>query len=257
MSVDRWHLDGRVALVTGGTRGIGRAIAEALLDHGASVQITARTRADLDRTAEELAPRGRVETFVAAAGDPAAADASVRRCVDRFSRLDILVNNAATNPQYGPLLDAERAAIDKVWSVNVHGVIDYCRAAWRHGFRDRGGTIINVASVSGVAPTPLSGAYNVGKAALIHLTRQLSLELAPSVRVNTLIPGLIRTRFASVQLGDEVAAAARHPLGRIGEPVDLAGAAVFLASDASSWMTGQEVVIDGGALQAWWPLHPE
>lgn len=254
MTGSRWDLDGRVALVTGGTRGIGRAIAEALLDHGASVMITARTGRDLDRVATELAGRGRIETFAAAAGDPLAVDASVGRCIERLAGLDILVNNAATNPQFGPLLEADRNAIEKVWSVNVHGVLDYCRSAWHRVMSERGGAIINVASVSGLAPTPLSGAYNVGKAALVHLSRQLSLELAPQVRVNTLVPGLVRTRFASVQLEDEADAAARHPLGRVGAPSDLAGAAVFLASDASGWMTGQELVVDGGALQAWWPL---
>lgn len=255
---DAWDLRGRVALVTGATRGIGFAIAEELLRHGATVFITARKQDELDSACAALSALGTVESMAASAGVPADVEASVRRCVERFGSVDVLVNNAATNPQFGPLVDADLGAMRKVWDVNLLGPLWYAREAWHASMRDRGGSIINVASVSGIAPTTMSGAYNIAKAALIHLSRQLALELGPRVRVNTLVPGLVRTRFAQAQLDgadDHDALSARHPLGRIGEPTDLAGAALLLASDAGSWTTGQTIVVDGGALQAWWPVE--
>lgn len=254
MPPNDWDLTGRVALVTGATRGIGFAIAREFLEHGATVFITARRVNELDEAAKALAPFGRVETMPASAGDPEAIEASARECVERLGALDVLVNNAATNPQFGPLLEADLEAIEKVWSVNLVGPLLYCRAAWAMSMKDRGGSIINVASVSGLAPVAMSGAYNLAKAALVHLSRQLALELGPKVRVNTLVPGLVKTRFGRVQYeADEAAVVARHPLGRLGMPSDLAGAALLLATPASSWITGQTLVVDGGAMQAWWP----
>lgn len=258
MDDERFDLSGKVALVTGATRGIGYAVAQALLEHGASVLITARKADELDAAGGSLAAYGRVETFQASAGDTDAVVASARACVERLGAIDVLVNNAATNPQFGPLLEADMGAVEKVWAVNLLGPLHYCRAAWELSMREHGGSIINVASVSGLAPVAWSGAYNIAKAGLVHLTRQLAIELGPGVRANTLVPGLVRTRFAQVQYEaheDEVTA--RHPLGRLGAPDDLAGAALFLAAPASSWMTGQTLVVDGGAMQAWWPVDDE
>lgn len=250
-----WDLTGRTALVTGATRGIGRAVAQEFLEHGASVFITARREDELRAVASSLAPIGRVQTMAASAGDPDAVEASVLECIAQFGSLDILVNNAATNPQFGPLLDADPRAIEKVWSVNLVGPLNYCRAAWINWMAAHGGSIINVASVSGLAPVAGTGAYNIAKAALVHLSRQLAIELGPTVRVNTLVPGLVKTRFGQVQYeADEPGVVRRHPLGRLGSADDLAGAALLLASSASSWMTGQTLVVDGGAMQAWWPM---
>lgn len=253
MSRSRWSLEGRVAFVTGATRGIGYEIAKEYLEHGASVFLTARRQEELDAAGSSLSAYGRVVTMAASAGDADAIEASASACVEQLGSIDILVNNAATNPQYGPLIEADLASMHKVWTVNLVGPLLYARQAWQRSMRFRGGSIINVGSVSGIAPVAMSGAYNVGKAALLHLTRQLALELGPDVRVNALVPGLVRTKFGQVQmeLGDEIVE--RHPLRRLGEPHDLAGAALLLASDAGGWMTGQSIVVDGGALQAWWP----
>lgn len=251
----RWTLEGKVALVTGGTRGIGLAIAREMLEHGAAVFVTARRKDELDEVQRRLSRVGVVETMVASAGRMDDIDASAHACVDKLGAIDVLVNNAATNPQFGPLLEADFGAIEKVWAVNLLGPLRYSRAAWELSMKERGGSIINVASVSGIAPTAMSGAYNVGKAGLIHLSRQLALELGPGVRVNTIVPGLIRTRFAGAQLeAGEEALVRRHPLGRLGHPADLAGAALLLATEAGGWMTGQTIIVDGGALQAWWDV---
>lgn len=252
---DRWSLHGKVALITGATRGIGYAIAEEFLRHGCSVFITARRSAELDEAKLALSELGVVETMAASAGDPEMIEASVARCLEVFGSIDVLVNNAATSAQYGPLIDADMDGVKKTWDVNLFGPMLYARHVWHSWMREHGGSVINVASVTGVAPTPMSGAYNIGKAALIHASRQLALELAPTVRVNTLIPGLTRTRFTQGQVDSaERDLVGRHPLGRIGEPADLGGAALLLASDAGGWITGQSLIVDGGSLQAWWPV---
>jgi len=243
-----FRLDGKRALITGATRGIGRAMAEAFAAAGAAVCVTARKQEELDETLVALEKiGGPVTIFRGSAGDPEAIDASVAHCVSELGGLDILVNNAATNPQFGPLHEADMGQVDKVWQVNQAGPLRYAQSAWTAWMREHGGNIINVASVGGIRAGTAIGAYNVSKAALIHMTKLFAIEMAPSVRCNALAPGLVKTYFArALYEGHEEAIGARHPLRRIGAPDDIAGAALFLASDASSWMTGQVIVIDGG-----------
>jgi NAD(P)-dependent dehydrogenase (short-subunit alcohol dehydrogenase family) len=241
------RLDGKVALVTGGSRGIGKAIAAAFAASGARVMISSRKEDALKEAASTMT--GDVEWFAANAGDEDQAGACVAATVDRLGGLDILVNNAATNPYMGPLIDIDRPRADKTVQVNQWGIVLWSQLAWRAAMQERGGAIVNVASIGGMSVEPFIGYYNATKAAVIHLTKQLAGELGPHVRVNGLAPGLVKTDFARAlwePAGDAVAA--RLPLKRLGEPEDIANAAVFLASEAASWMTGHTMVIDGGAL---------
>ncbi len=242
------RLDGRVALVTGGTRGIGRAIAEALAHAGASVAVLARKADELAETAEALTALGaHTITVAGSAGDPDVIEEAVARCVGELGALDLLVNNAATNPAFGPVVDVEPRAVRKILEVNLEGPIQLIQAAWRAHMRDHGGAVLNLASTGGIHPAPGIGVYNVSKAALIHLTRQLAVELAPSVRVNALAPGIVKTDFAkALWAPDEEGLAHRHPLRRIGRPDDVAGLALYLLSDAASWITGEVYHLDGG-----------
>jgi 3-oxoacyl-[acyl-carrier protein] reductase len=243
------RLDGRSALVTGGTRGIGRAIAEAYAAAGASVMVVARKPAELDETCAALGAIGaRVATFQGSVGDPDAAEGAVAACIHAFGRIDIVVNNAAINPVFGPLMDADLGAVTKVFDANITGPLRFVRAAWHSWMREHGGVVCNVVSVGGLRPGPFIGAYNVSKAALTHLTRQLAQELAPTVRVNAVAPALVKTDMArALWEPNEEGMARAHPLQRLGVPDDIAAAALFLVSDASSWMTGETVVVDGGA----------
>jgi NAD(P)-dependent dehydrogenase (short-subunit alcohol dehydrogenase family) len=242
------RLDGRVALVTGATRGIGRGIAEAYVAAGAAVAVLARKPDELEETQAALsALGGRVITIAGSAGDPEAIDTAISRCVDELGRLDILVNNAAANPAMGLIVDHEPSAVRKILEVNVEGPWLLARGAWRAWMREHGGVILNVASIGGLQASHAIGTYNVSKAALIHLTRQLALELAPTVRVNAVAPGLVKTQFArALWEPDEEGVGARHPLGRIGMPDDIAPLALFLVSDAASWITGEVYRADGG-----------
>lgn len=241
------RLDGRVALVTGGSRGIGRAIAAAFAESGARVMISSRKEDALKEAASSMP--GEVEWFAANAGEEDQATACVQATLDRLGGLDILVNNAATNPYFGPVVDIDKARADKTVQVNQWAIVLWSRLAWHAAMKDHGGSILNLASVGGLEVEPGIGYYNVTKAAVIHLTRQLANELAPQVRVNALAPGLVKTDFARAlwePAGDQIAA--RLPLRRLGEPEDIAGAATFLVSDAASWITGQTLVVDGGSL---------
>jgi 3-oxoacyl-[acyl-carrier protein] reductase len=173
--------------------------------------------------------------------------AAVALAIERFGRLDHLVNNAAVNPQYGPLVDAELSAVRKVFEVNVTATLAWVQQAWRAWLKDNGGSILNVASVGGIRAGAPIGAYNASKAALIHLTRQLGVELGPTVRVNAIAPAVVKTTFArALYEGREDDVAQAYPLKRLGVPEDTAKAAAFLLSDDASWITGETLVVDGG-----------
>ena len=250
------RLDGRTALITGASRGIGLAIAREYLRHGANVCITARRQNELDAARDGLdaisatVPRaGIAMDFAGSVGDAARIEACVDAVLDRFGRLDVLVNNAATSPAFGPLMDVELAAWRKTFAVNVEGPLLFAQQAWRRWMRLNGGVIINVTTIGVHRHAPFIGTYEASKATLHWLTRQLAGELAPGVRVLSLPPGVVRTHMSRVlwESGEE-ALARSIPLGRIGQPVDIVGAALFLASDLASWATGIDLVIDGGSL---------
>ncbi|MEN8234628.1 MAG: SDR family oxidoreductase [Actinomycetota bacterium] len=246
------RFDEQVALVTGASRGIGEAVAAELLASGArGVAVTSRRAENLEAVAERLGSPDRLLPIAARADDPDAAAAAIDAVVERFGSLDILVNNAGTNPSAGPLADVDLGAVDKTWAVNQRAPLVWAREAWHRAMRDSGGAIVNVVSIGGMQPGTALGAYNVSKAALIHLTRQLAFEFAPKVRVNAVAPSVVRTRLSAMLWeGQEDHTAKLHPLGRIGEPADVAAAVAFLASDAASWITGVILPVDGGATGA-------
>jgi NAD(P)-dependent dehydrogenase (short-subunit alcohol dehydrogenase family) len=253
-SGSRFDLDGRVALVTGGSRGIGSAVATALAEQGAQVVISSRKQADLDEEAERINSQypERATAIAAHAGRPDDLERLVSTVMQRFARIDILVNNAATNPSFGPIIEGELPAWDKTFEVNLRGVFILTKLVYKASMETRGGSVVNVASVGGLRPGLGLGVYNVTKAGVIMLTRQLALEIGSKVRVNAVAPGLVKTRFAEALWGNEAIldrVIASNPMGRIGLPDEVAGAVVFLASDAASYINGEVIVIDGGGGQ--------
>ena len=245
------RLDGKTALVTAGSKGIGRAIAAAFAQSGANVMISSRKSAVLAEAAEKIrasGAEGEVDFFQANAGEPDQAEACVAATMTRFSGIDILVNNAGTNPYFGPLMGLDVPRAEKTVKVNLTGPLIWTQLVWEASFKDRGGAVINTASLSGLSVELNTAWYAITKAAVVHLTKQLAAELAPSVRVNAIAPGLIKTDFArGLWEPNEEELARNTPLARLGEPRDVASAVLFLASDASSWITGHTIVIDGGA----------
>ena len=241
-------LDGKVALVTGGSKGIGKAIAARFCQAGADVMLTSRKQEGLEQAAAEMDGPGQVEIHAANAGDPDQAEACIAATMERFGSIDILVNNAAANPYMGPTMGIDLPRYDKTFQVNLRGPLVWTQRCWEVSMRERGGSVINVASIGGMSVETTIGIYNTTKAALLHLTRIWAAELAPGVRVNALAPGLVKTDFARALWEPNEERLGRHtPLGRLGEPDDIGKAALFLASDMSSWMTGQVLVVDGGA----------
>ena len=245
-------LKGKVALVTGASRGIGKGIATAYAEAGAAVMLSSRKQDALEAAAADMADaQGEAAVFAANAGEPDQIAACVAATVERFGAVDILVNNAATNPYMGRSIDIDLPRFDKTWQVNYRGPVVWVQEAWKAWMAERGGVVLNIASVGGLSVEPAIGHYNVTKAALIHLTRTLAQDLAPGVRVNAIAPGLVKTDFArALWEPAEDKVAARMPLKRLGEAGDIANAALFLASDLASWITGQTLVVDGGALVA-------
>ncbi len=250
------RLDGKVALITGASRGIGAAMAAEFVAAGAKVMISSRKEAALVETAAAIESRfgdsvgdAQVAVFEANAGNPEAAEACVSATIERFGRLDILVNNAATNPYMGKMIEIDLPRLDKTYDVNLRGAFVWAQQAWKQSMAEHGGNIINISSIGGLSVETSIGHYNVTKAALLHLTRSLAKELAPGVRVNALCPGLVKTDMArALWESGEDAISQMIPLHRLGEPEDIARAALFLASDASSWITGTCIVVDGGML---------
>jgi NAD(P)-dependent dehydrogenase (short-subunit alcohol dehydrogenase family) len=239
---------GRVALVTGASRGIGLAIAARLVAEGGRVCITARKAEGLHAAVQQLGGPQHAISVAGRGDDPEHQAEAVAAVVREFGQLDVLVNNTGINPAYGPLLELDEAIARKIMDVNVLAALEWTRQAVSAGLgRDGQGAIVNVASISGLAPAPGIAYYGVSKAALLGLTLQLAAELSPAVRVNAVAPAVVKTRFAeALYVDNEAEAAARYPLGRLGEPEDIGAAVAFLASRDAAWITGQTLVIDGG-----------
>lgn len=248
------RLDGRVGIVTGATRGIGYAIAKALVREGAKVAITGRKAATVDAAAEQLrgeVPGAQVLPIAAHAGDPAAAVALVDAVEAAWGPVDLLVNNAATNPYFGPLLDVAPAAWKKTFEVNLDGPFALTQRVCRRLVdAGRPGSVVFVSSVFGLGAAPLQGVYGLTKAATVSLTKTLAAELGGArIRVNAVAPGLVDTRFAAMLVADPVLSAKftdRAALGRVAQPDEIAGAVVYLSSDEASFTTGTVLVVDGG-----------
>ncbi|MFC9788293.1 SDR family oxidoreductase [Rhodococcus sp. NPDC127528] len=251
MSVIR-DLEGRTALVTGASRGIGKAIAAEFLARGAKVAITARKPEPLEAAAAELragVDGARVLPIPGNAGDDDSRAETVARTVAEFGSLDILVNNTGINPVFGSLMEADLGAVRKIFDVNVVAALGYIQQAHKAWMGEHGGAVVNLASVAGLRSTGVIAAYGASKAALIRLTEELAWQLGPTIRVNAVAPGVVKTKFAEALVaGGEDQASAIYPMKRLGSPEDVAGLVGFLVSDAAAWITGETVRVDGGLL---------
>lgn len=248
-----YDLTGKVAIVTGASRGIGQSIAEHYAQAGAQVVLASRKQDALDEVAAKIKDAGGEALALAAhTGKKETLVNLVEQTVETFGRVDILVNNAATNPHFGSLLEAEDSLWQKTIEVNVMGNVWLCQQVVPHMTKQGGGSIINIASINGVRPGSMQGIYSMTKAAVISLTKTLAMELGhDGIRVNAIAPGLIKTKFAQVLWENEALLKQvedRTPIGRIGKPEEIASMALWLASDGSAFATGETFVVDGGAL---------
>jgi NAD(P)-dependent dehydrogenase (short-subunit alcohol dehydrogenase family) len=245
------RLENKIAVITGASRGIGEAIALGFVREGATVVIASRKQEGLDEVAATLKNAGgKVLTVATHTGDESQCKRLIEKTVEEYGRVDILVNNAATNPHFGPLITAEASHWQKIIEVNLLGYFYLCKYAAEAMTASGGGKIINMASVTGLNPGPMMGVYSVSKAAVIMMTKSLAMELgANNIQVNAIAPGIIKTKFAAALWGDPNLSKRytdRTPAGRIGEPEDIVEATIYLASSGSNYMTGEVLVLDGG-----------
>jgi NAD(P)-dependent dehydrogenase (short-subunit alcohol dehydrogenase family) len=246
-----FDLTGKVAIVTGASKGIGEAIARGLAAFGARVVVGSRDKAGVEAVAQAIRAAGGQALAVAAhVGDAGAVQQLVDAAVAAYGGVDVVVNNAAVNPVYGPLLAMNDAVFDKIMSVNVKGPLELARRAHPVLARRGGGSVINVASVGGLSPEPMIAIYSASKAALISLTKSMAQEWGrDGIRVNAICPGLVQTKFsAALWQNPQVVMKFLQdvPLGRIAQPEEVAGLAVFLAGPAAGYCTGAVFTVDGG-----------
>jgi dehydrogenase/reductase SDR family member 4 len=248
---DKFRLDNKTAIVTGASKGIGKAIAKALGEQGAKIVIVSRKQEAVDETAKEFAVEG-IEAIGIAAhmGDMAQIKSLVEQTMKHYGSIDIIVNNAAANPSFGPVLDTDSAVFDKIMGVNVKGPLALCQAAYPFMKERGGGAVINISSIEGITPGKGLGLYSVSKAALITLTKVLAKEWgADNIRANVICPGLIKTKFSEALTENEKIlkhVLSRQALPQLAVPEDISGLALFLASSASSFCTGGVFTADGG-----------
>ena len=239
---------GRTAIVTGASRGIGLAIAERLVAEGARVVITARKKEALDEAVEQLGGPGHALGVAGKADDIEHQADTVRQAIENFGGADLLVNNAGINPAYGPMVELDLGAARKVVEVNCIAALSWVQQVHQAWMKEHGGAVVNVSSVSAVRPAPGIGFYGASKAMLISITELLAVELGPDIRVNAVAPAVVKTKFATALYeGREQEVAAAYPLKRLGVPEDIGSVVAFLLSEDAGWMTGQTLVIDGGA----------
>ena len=253
MSTKLFDLTGKVALITGASRGIGASTARLLAGQGAHVVISSRKQEDLDKVAAEIIAAGGKATAIAAhQGESAALKHLIGEIESQLGRLDILVNNAATNPYFGHISDTGMDMVDKTLQVNIKGYFELSALASKLMKKGGGGAIVNIASVNGLKPAMLQGIYSISKAAVINMTQAFAKECAPwKVRVNAVLPGLTETKFASALTKNEQimkAVLPTIPMGRVAQPDEIAPAILFLVSDAASYVTGTTLTVDGGLI---------
>ncbi|MBE9375545.1 SDR family oxidoreductase [Saccharopolyspora sp. HNM0983] len=241
------RFDGRVAIVTGASRGIGLGIAEQLVAEGAKVCLTARKPEPLAEAVDVLGGSANAIGVAGKADDEQHQADAIQQVLDTFGRVDMLVNNTGINPAYGPLIELDHGIARKTFEVNVLAALSWTQQVHKAWMAEHGGSVLNVSSVAGLKPAPGIGYYGATKAMLKHMTQELAVELGPDVRINGIAPAVVKTQFASALYEDrEDEVAAQYPLKRLGVPGDISGAAAFLLSEEASWITGQILVLDGG-----------
>ncbi|MEU2041906.1 SDR family oxidoreductase [Nocardia niwae] len=241
------RFEGKTAIVTGASRGIGLGIARRLVDEGAKVVITARNQKALDEAVETLGGPDRALAVAGHSDDVAHQAETVERAIDVFGSADLLVNNTGINPVFGPMMELSLAAARKIVEVNCLAALSWVQQAYQAWMKTHGGAIVNLSSVAGVKPAPGIGFYGASKAMLTHITQELAVELGPNLRVNAVAPAVVKTKFASALYeGREDQVAAAYPLGRLGVPEDIGSVVAFLLSEDAAWLTGQLLVVDGG-----------
>jgi NAD(P)-dependent dehydrogenase (short-subunit alcohol dehydrogenase family) len=241
------RFEGKVAIVTGASRGIGLGIAERLVAEGARVTITARKQEALDEAVASLGGRDHALAVAGRSDDVAHQADAIARTIDTFGGVDLLVNNTGINPVYGPMVELDLDAARKIFEVNCLATLSWVQQVHKAHMGQHGGSIVNVSSVAGLKPAPGIGFYGASKAMLAHLTQELAVELGPDVRVNAVAPAVVKTRFATALYeGREEAVASAYPLKRLGVPEDIGSVVAFLLSEDAAWLTGQILVVDGG-----------